>query len=283
MGILTEATVRISPRPEREGFHALFFPDWERARTAVRELAQSGAAPVHAAPEHARGDGHEPGACPATRAWCGCCPERSPVGRGLREGCMLVLGVSAEPPRRGVRRARRPGPRGAGTAGCACPCWAEVARGPLPRPLPAQRRLGARLGAWTPWRRPPPGATCPACSPPSRTPARSPRGPGRAGTRLHPPVTRLRHRLQPVHDVHLPVGEECRRDPCTLARAQDRGQPRHGRPRRHHQPSARRRHGPPALVGSGEGRSSASPPSASSWEPSIQRACSTQASSSDKQ
>ncbi|WP_257449142.1 FAD-binding oxidoreductase [Archangium lipolyticum] len=43
MGILTEATVRISPLPEREEFLALFFPDWERARTAVRELAQSGA------------------------------------------------------------------------------------------------------------------------------------------------------------------------------------------------------------------------------------------------
>jgi len=43
MGILTEATVRITPRPEREEFHALFFPDWERARTAVRELVQSGA------------------------------------------------------------------------------------------------------------------------------------------------------------------------------------------------------------------------------------------------
>jgi alkyldihydroxyacetonephosphate synthase len=42
MGILTEATVRITPLPEREDFHALFFPDWERARTAVRELVQSG-------------------------------------------------------------------------------------------------------------------------------------------------------------------------------------------------------------------------------------------------
>lgn len=43
MGILTEATVRIAPLPEREDFHALFFPDWERARTAVRQLVQSGA------------------------------------------------------------------------------------------------------------------------------------------------------------------------------------------------------------------------------------------------
>jgi alkyldihydroxyacetonephosphate synthase len=41
-GILTEATVRLTPRPEQESFHALFFPDWERARAAVRELAQSG-------------------------------------------------------------------------------------------------------------------------------------------------------------------------------------------------------------------------------------------------
>ncbi|MBF5044772.1 FAD-binding oxidoreductase [Aggregicoccus sp. 17bor-14] len=41
VGLLTEATVRITPLPERESFHALFFPDWERARTAVRELAQS--------------------------------------------------------------------------------------------------------------------------------------------------------------------------------------------------------------------------------------------------
>lgn len=43
LGLITEATVRVSPVPEREDFHAFFFPDWERARTAVRELVQSGA------------------------------------------------------------------------------------------------------------------------------------------------------------------------------------------------------------------------------------------------
>jgi alkyldihydroxyacetonephosphate synthase len=42
MGILTEAIVRIRPLPRREAFHAVFFPDWEHASTAVRRLAQSG-------------------------------------------------------------------------------------------------------------------------------------------------------------------------------------------------------------------------------------------------
>lgn len=41
LGILTQATVRISRLPEHEAFHAVFFPDWERALTAVRELAQA--------------------------------------------------------------------------------------------------------------------------------------------------------------------------------------------------------------------------------------------------
>lgn len=39
MGILTEVTVRISPAPAREGFHAVFLPDWEQGRAAVREIA----------------------------------------------------------------------------------------------------------------------------------------------------------------------------------------------------------------------------------------------------
>jgi alkyldihydroxyacetonephosphate synthase len=40
-GILTEATVRVSPLPEFEAFHAIFFPDWECAEAAVRALAQA--------------------------------------------------------------------------------------------------------------------------------------------------------------------------------------------------------------------------------------------------
>jgi alkyldihydroxyacetonephosphate synthase len=39
-GVLTEATVRVTPLPEHESFHALFLPDWERAETAVRGLVQ---------------------------------------------------------------------------------------------------------------------------------------------------------------------------------------------------------------------------------------------------
>jgi len=41
MGILTEATVRVSPVPEYEAFHAVFFPNWEQAEAAVRALAQA--------------------------------------------------------------------------------------------------------------------------------------------------------------------------------------------------------------------------------------------------
>ena len=41
LGILTEASVRVTPLPESEAFHALFFPDWEQAQTAVRTIAQA--------------------------------------------------------------------------------------------------------------------------------------------------------------------------------------------------------------------------------------------------
>jgi alkyldihydroxyacetonephosphate synthase len=41
LGIITQATVRIMPLPERENFHAIFFPGWEQGFTAVREIVQS--------------------------------------------------------------------------------------------------------------------------------------------------------------------------------------------------------------------------------------------------
>jgi alkyldihydroxyacetonephosphate synthase len=41
IGILTEATVRISRLPDYEAFHAVFFPDWERAEPAVRAIVQA--------------------------------------------------------------------------------------------------------------------------------------------------------------------------------------------------------------------------------------------------
>ena len=45
VGIIAEATVRVRPVPRREDFHAVFFPDWERAQSAVRMIVQSGARP----------------------------------------------------------------------------------------------------------------------------------------------------------------------------------------------------------------------------------------------
>jgi alkyldihydroxyacetonephosphate synthase len=41
MGILTEATVRVAPLPETEAFHAIFFPDFEQGREAVRQIMQA--------------------------------------------------------------------------------------------------------------------------------------------------------------------------------------------------------------------------------------------------
>ncbi|KEF32485.1 Alkyldihydroxyacetonephosphate synthase [Marinobacter nitratireducens] len=41
MGLITEVRVRVTPLPEKESFHVVFFPDWDRARTACRKLVQS--------------------------------------------------------------------------------------------------------------------------------------------------------------------------------------------------------------------------------------------------
>ena len=41
LGILTEATVRVMPLPEREEFHAVFFPDFEQGRAAASQIAQA--------------------------------------------------------------------------------------------------------------------------------------------------------------------------------------------------------------------------------------------------
>lgn len=41
VGVITEASVRISRVPEREDFVACFLPSWERGQAAVRELAQA--------------------------------------------------------------------------------------------------------------------------------------------------------------------------------------------------------------------------------------------------
>jgi alkyldihydroxyacetonephosphate synthase len=42
LGILSEAIIRVSPRPERERFDGVFLPGWPAALQAARRLAQSG-------------------------------------------------------------------------------------------------------------------------------------------------------------------------------------------------------------------------------------------------
>jgi len=41
LGIVTEATVRVSQLPEKEVFHTVFFPDFEAGKTAVRQIVQA--------------------------------------------------------------------------------------------------------------------------------------------------------------------------------------------------------------------------------------------------
>lgn len=41
LGIITRAIVRVSPLPQLEKFHAVFFPDWSQGIAAVKEMAQA--------------------------------------------------------------------------------------------------------------------------------------------------------------------------------------------------------------------------------------------------
>ena len=41
LGIITEATVRVRPLPQRDDVHAVFFPTWEAAQQAVQALVQA--------------------------------------------------------------------------------------------------------------------------------------------------------------------------------------------------------------------------------------------------
>jgi alkyldihydroxyacetonephosphate synthase len=44
LGILTEVTVHVTPLPKDEAFHAVFFPDWDRACAGVRAIRWHGGA-----------------------------------------------------------------------------------------------------------------------------------------------------------------------------------------------------------------------------------------------
>ncbi len=107
-GVLTEATVRVSPLPEHESFHALFLPNWDAAEAAVRALVQqrlllsmlrlSNGTETET---NLRLAGHERQIALLERylGWRGC-------GQGK---CLLTLGVTADPTtaRHALRTARR--------------------------------------------------------------------------------------------------------------------------------------------------------------------------------
>ncbi|WP_317201287.1 FAD-binding oxidoreductase [Janthinobacterium sp.] len=95
LGVLTEATVRVSKLPDYEAFHAVFFPDWAAAETAVRELAQA-KLPLSMLRLSNQLEtltmltlaGHKKliGALESYLSWRGCKGEK----------CMLMLGVSGD-------------------------------------------------------------------------------------------------------------------------------------------------------------------------------------------
>ncbi len=105
IGILTEAIVRVSPRPEVERFEAVFFPHWQAALSGARRLAQDGvpismlrvSTPLETATNLALA-GHTRGAAAlgAVLRW-----------RGAREPdrCMAVIGFTGAAGR--MARARR--------------------------------------------------------------------------------------------------------------------------------------------------------------------------------
>ena len=107
LGVLTEATVRVSPLPGHESFHALFLPGWDAAEAAVRALVQE-RLPLSMlrlsngieTETNLRLAGHERQIALLERylGWRGC-------GQGK---CLLTLGVTAAPAtaRHALRAAR---------------------------------------------------------------------------------------------------------------------------------------------------------------------------------
>ncbi len=107
-GIVTEATLRVSPLPQHESFHALFFPHWEAAEAAVRELVQS--KPQLSMLRLSNGIETATNLALAGHAKAIRWLERYLSWRGCGQGkCMLMLGVTGNKPAalRCLRDARR--------------------------------------------------------------------------------------------------------------------------------------------------------------------------------
>ncbi len=107
-GVLTEATLRVSPLPEHESFHALFFPHWDAAEAAVRELVQRKL--LLSMLRLSNGIETETNLTLAGHARLIGWLQRYLRWRGCGEGkCMLMLGVTADArtARQTLREARR--------------------------------------------------------------------------------------------------------------------------------------------------------------------------------
>jgi alkyldihydroxyacetonephosphate synthase len=103
LGIISQAAVRVRPRPQAEQFHGVFFPSWEQGVAAVRSIAQEGVSvsmlrlsnPIETATTLIL----------SGKSWIG------PADRGLRwlgfgdSRCLLVFGVTGRAAL--VRLARR--------------------------------------------------------------------------------------------------------------------------------------------------------------------------------
>ena len=113
-GILTEATVRVTPQPEHESFHAIFLPSWDTAEAAVRTLVQR-KLPLSML-RLSNGIETETNLTLAGHATLIGWMERYLALRGCGAGkCMLMLGVTAD--RRTARHALKEARRTLGAFG----------------------------------------------------------------------------------------------------------------------------------------------------------------------
>src|SRR5476649_1563475 len=249
LGILIEATVRVTPLPEYESFHAVFFPDWARAEAAVREVVQGGLSLSMLRLSNPLGTltmlalaGHKK-LIAALEAW-------------LRRGQVHADDRRQRPQGRSQSRAVRRA--GADAAPWRCPHRPQDGRQmeaePLPQCLPAQRRMEPRLRHRH-------------CGDGGRLAARSiddegggggghrrAGGTRRARTHVYPPVAFVRAGRQRLHHFRLSLGRELRNGPGPLAQLETCRQRGDRRQWRDHQPPARRRQRPCTVSGGGEGR-----------------------------
>ncbi|HWC26842.1 MAG TPA: FAD-binding oxidoreductase [Solirubrobacteraceae bacterium] len=104
LGVLTEVTLHVRPRPPAQRFDAFSLPGFAAGAEALRELAQAGAAP-----DLARLSDEEETRISLALAWH---PAATRVlraylqARGRHAGCLTILGFDGEPAQIARRRAR---------------------------------------------------------------------------------------------------------------------------------------------------------------------------------